>query len=152
MTGKNTGRDRIHGDIGEGNRNTVIGTGVTQTDDSRDINQYFGTPIGTRTNEDLAEILNIALFGNDKLDFKGVISEVSALKNEIKNLITQVDTLQNLSKQREQSITDMKSYILNLEKDISDLKYSKRSDGFLYLFVIISTISSISTFIILLVN
>ena len=146
MSAKNIGRDSISGKVGDNNRNTVVGSGVSQHDDSRDINQYFGFS-GVKSNEDLAEILNIALFGNEKLDFKGVVSEVSALKNEIRNLIQRVDELQQSSKHREQAINELKNYVFNLEKDISKFKGVRSINDYLFILIVISTFSSIITLI-----
>ena len=149
MPARNTGRDSITGKLNDGNRNTAVGSGINQQDDSRDINQYFGSG-AIKSNEDLAEILNIALFGNEKLDFKGVVSEVSALKNEIKNLILQIETLQQSSKQRDLSIMEMKSYILNLEKDVNDLRIKHKSiDFYVLLLIIVSSVSSLITLLLM---
>ena len=149
MSGRNTGRDSITGKLNDGNRNTAVGSGINQQDDSRDINQYFGSG-AIKSNEDLAEILNIALFGNEKLDFKGVVSEVSALKNEIRNLILQIETLQQSSKQRDLSIMEMKSYILNLEKDVNDLRIKHKSiDFYVLLLIIVSSVSSLITLLLM---
>lgn len=144
------GKDLISGTVGEGNRNTVVGSGITQRDDSRDINQYFGTNPNLPQNEDLAELLSLALFGDGRLDFKGVVAEVSALKSDIKSLIAQIDTLQNTSKQRDQLMADLKAYIVQLEKEIHFLKNrsNKWVDYTVYIFIAVGSISSIVSLII----
>lgn len=151
MSAKNrsVGRDLVSGEVGDGNTNTVIGSGITQRDDSRDINQYFGTNPNHTQNEDIAEIISLALFGNDKIDFKGVVSEVSALKQEIKNLIQQIETLQNASHQRDRSLSDLKSYITQLEKEIVFLKHknNKWLEYAIYIFIAVGSISSILTLV-----
>lgn len=150
----NAGRDLISGDLKDNNRNTAIGSGIVQRDDSRDINQFFGTNPVPTGKEDLAELLSMALFGNDRLDFKGVVSEVSALKTAISNLIQQIESLQHSSKIRDQSMAEMKNYILQLEKDILSLKRKtvKWIDIIIYCLIAVGTISSIISLIITVSN
>lgn len=141
-----TTRDLISGEIGDHNRNTIVGSGITQRDDSRDINQFFGSTPTQTQNQELSELLSLALFGDGRLDFKGVVSEVSALKTEIKNLITQVDTLHATSKHRDQIMSDLKNYIVQLEKEILFLK-NKNNKWLEYAIYILIALGSVSSLI-----
>lgn len=126
--------------------------------------QYFG-PIDKNTpKEDLAALLSLALFGNDAIDFAGVINEIRLLKNTNKRLHEKLEILQNgqnvLHTGQEQRKIDsdtMKIHIVNLQDDMLNLKNQLTNSNkpkaytyvqyILYIVLFIGSISSVLGFL-----
>lgn len=100
----------IKGTVGDNSDTSSIGM------NNRQFVQYFGS-IEKVDPDDLATLLSIALFGNDRLKFNGLISEVEDIKKQLRNV-------QESQEHRQEVETDIINRLQKLERNIPTLHYT----------------------------
>lgn len=110
------GKDSVDADVGDHTDNANIGL------NNKQFVQYFGNVDSNTSKEDLASLLSLALFGNDKIDFVGVINEIRQLKITIRRIQDRLEPLQTGQRQRELDSESMHEHIALLESDLKSLR------------------------------
>lgn len=137
----------IDGDIGDNTDTASIGL------DNKQFIQYFGNLSKDSTEGELASLLSLALFGNDKIDFNGVITEIRQLKLTNKQVYEKLESLKRGQENRESNYDLLQNQIKNLENELEKLRKELHDTirnkpttiyhVIFYIFLVVGSLSSI---------